>query len=113
AKWGLKKRDAERIAQGLLKESTAPGIALRAVRISANEAARLENFFIPQNMRVPRNCVITRVLDGEAPVLEAEEDLSWWTSSDGGRLHVRRVHVVARRMQGGVQALISVKGGRT
>lgn len=109
ARWGVKKRDSERIARGI-EGGQSPEIALRAVRVSANEPARSAAFFIPQNMRVPRNCVITRVLDGSAAALEADEDLSWWTSSDGGRLETCPVHVVARRIEGGVQALFTVNG---
>lgn len=106
AKLAWKKRDAVRIAHGLVELEEA---ALRAVRVAANEPARAQNFFIPENMRVPKNSVIAHVLDGPDAQMEAEEDLSWWTSSDGGRLPPIRIWVVARRTQVGVQALIEAR----
>ena len=111
AKLAWKKRDAERIARGTLAIEDAPEAALRAVRVTANEAARAQNFFIPVNMRVPKRSVIARVLDGEDAEMAAEEDVSWWASSDGERLGAGAIRVVARRMQGGVQALIAAKIG--
>jgi len=107
AKLAWKKRDAERIARGTLAIKNAPEAALRAVRVTANEAARAQNFFIPENMRVPKHSVIARMLDGEDAEMDAVEDLSWWASSDGERLGAVAIRVVARRTQGGAQALIA------
>jgi hypothetical protein len=109
AKLGWKKRDAERIARGSLTIKDAPERALRAVRVTANEAARAADFFIPENMRVPKRSVIARVLDGEDAEMDAAEDLSWWASLDGERLGAMTIRVVARRVQDGSQALIAAK----
>jgi hypothetical protein len=107
AKLAWKKRDAERIARGTLAIEDAPEAALRAVRVTANEAARAQNFFIPENMRVPKHSIVAGILDGEDAEMDTVEDLSWWASSDGERLGAMAIRVVARRTQGGVQALIA------
>jgi hypothetical protein len=109
AKLARRKRDAERIARGTLDIEDAPEAALRAVRVTANDAARVQNFFIPENMRVPKKSVISRLLDGADAEMEAEEDLSWWAYSDGDRLAAMTVRVIARRTQTGAQALIVAK----
>lgn len=111
AKLAWKKRDAERIARGTLAIEDAPEAALRAVRVTANEAARAQNFFIPENMRVPKRSVIARILGGQDAEMDAVEDLSWWASSDGECLDAVAIRVVARRTQGGVQALIAAEIG--
>lgn len=108
-RWGMKKRDAELVARGALAREHASSLSLRAVRVTANEAARAADFFIPENMRVPKRSVIVRVFDGEDAEMSAEEDLSWWSSSDGERLKSMGIRVVARRLQDGVQALIAAK----
>jgi hypothetical protein len=105
----MKKSDAERVAHGALARENAPSLSLRAVRVTANEAARAADFFIPENMRVPKRSVIAQVFDGADAEMNAEEDLSWWTSSDGERLKAMAVRVVVRRMQDGVQALVAAK----
>ena len=72
-----------------------------------NEAAPGTGLSIPPNMRVPERSVIYRVFSGIEEVGEADEDLSWWTSSAGGRLSALPVHVTARRRGDHVQALIA------
>ncbi len=109
AKLARKKRDAERLAAGFVRIEDAPAAVLRAVRVAANEAARAQDFFIPENMRVPENSVVAHMLDGDQAEMEAQENLSWWTSSDGGRLPATPIRVVARRTGTGVQALIEAR----
>lgn len=105
AEWAWKKRDRERVANGSLR--VVPDAALRAVHVTVNEAARNGGLFIPQNMRVPATSVIARILQSDEAEMEAHEDLSWWTSSDGGQLNLLPIRVIARRSHGGVQALIT------
>ena len=109
ARWGWKKRDADRVAQGSLKVTDAPDLSLRAVRVTANEAAREIDLFIPENMRVPKESVIARVLDSDHAEMKAYEDLSWWISSNGQQLGVLPIRVVARRTHLGVHAFITPK----
>jgi hypothetical protein len=58
-------------------------------------------------MRVPDQSVIRSVYDGELMYAEAQEELSWWETSDGAVLPQRRIRVVARRSWDGVEALIA------
>ena len=102
----LRKRDAELKSQGSFAFHEPPAPALRAIRVTPNDAARRSSFFIPWNMRVPEQSVITRVLTDDLPELEARENLSWWTTSDGARLPALPVDVLARRAGHRVQVLI-------
>ena len=65
AKWGRKKRDADRIAHGLLKPGNAPDPALRVAGTTPNAPAREIDLFIPLNMRIPEQSVIVQILDGD------------------------------------------------
>ena len=60
--------------------SDAKEWALRAVRVSANDAARRRSPPIFANMRVPQRSVITRVFEGQKAASEIES-LDWWASS--------------------------------
>jgi hypothetical protein len=111
ARLAWRKRDAARIARCLVDIKDAPVAALRAVRVAPNEASRAHGFFIPENMRVPQRSVIFRLNESDEAEMEAEENLSWWTSSDGGRLPAMKIRVVARRTSTGIQALIEAKAG--
>lgn len=84
---------------------TPPSMALRAVKVTINEAARLKGILIPSNMRVPERSVIHRVFaDGKS--LEAVEDLSWWESQGTARPALQ-VHVEARSHHDYVETLIT------
>ena len=103
----LKKADQAGRAQGSFGFRMPPTPTLRAVQVTVNEAAAAAGLSIPPNMRVPERSVIYRLFSGIEEVSEADEDLSWWTSSDGGRLSPLPVHVTARRRGDHVQALVS------
>src|SRR5207249_3139672 len=85
---------------------TAPSPALRAVQVTVNEAAAEAGLSIPPNMRVPVQSVIHRLFSGEDQVSVAEENLSWWTSSDGGSLPELPVRITARWRGDHIQALV-------
>jgi hypothetical protein len=103
----LKKAEQAGRSQGSFAFRTPPSPALRAVQVTVNEAAAASELSIPPNMRVPERSLIHRVFSGIEVSGEADEDLSWWTSSDGGRLSALSVHVAARRRGDHVQALVT------
>ncbi len=102
----LKKAEQAGRAQASFGFRTPPSPALRAVQVTANDPAIAAGLSIPLNMRVPERSVIYRVFSGSEEIGEADEDLSWWTSSDGGRLSSFPVHVTARRKGDYVQVLL-------
>jgi hypothetical protein len=107
AKPGLRKRERDQSEQRSLGFAGTTAPPLRAIRISPSDAAREVGFRIFQNMRIPDDSVISRVFNDGPPYDEAEEDLSWWKSSDGKVLPARRVLVKARRSWEAVEALIA------
>jgi hypothetical protein len=109
AKWGRKRRNSFGTTANPFEVNHAPDMALRAVNVTANEAARNNGLFIPRNMRIPIESAIARILDVNEDEIESDEDLSWWTSSDGGRLEAMPIHVIARRVHGGVQAFVTAQ----
>ena len=106
AQRALKKADEAEQAQGSFGFRSAPTPSLRAVQVTVNEAATAAGLAIPPNMRVPERSVINRLFAGLDEAGQADEDLSWWTSSDGGRLPSYGIHVTVRRRGDHVQALI-------
>jgi hypothetical protein len=85
---------------------TPGSTALRAVKVTANEAAQAKGVLIPQNMRVPERSLIHRVFLGQdAPA--AEEDLCWW-ESQGRTLRALPIRVEARSRHDHVEALITL-----
>jgi hypothetical protein len=103
---GMKKRERDELSQGIFEFRALPRPTLRALRVTASETARRRGLRIHQNMRVPESSVIHRVFDGGADYLEGLENLSWWESSDGGRLPKCPVKVEARRFGTKIYALI-------
>jgi hypothetical protein len=102
----LKKAEQAGRAQASFAFRTPPSPALRAVQVTANDCATAAGLSIPLNMRVPEKSVIYRVFSGGEQIGEADEDLSWWTSSGGGRLSEFPVHVTARRKGDHLQVLL-------
>lgn len=102
----LKKAQRAARAQGSFAFHPAPSPVLRATQATANEAATTAGLWIPPNMRVPERSVIHRVFSGVEEMGQADEDLSWWTSSAGGQLAALPVRVSARRRADHVQALV-------
>ncbi len=79
---------------------------LRAVRVSANDAARMERLMIFANVRVPQRSVIMRVFEGQKAASEVE-NLNWWASS-GTVQEDRRVLVsAAASTDGALWALVT------
>ncbi|HTW78820.1 MAG TPA: hypothetical protein VME23_04650 [Terracidiphilus sp.] len=58
-------------------------------------------------MRIPERSIIAKVFAGETKDDHATEDLSWWESSDGGKLQKMPVEVQLRSGWDGVRALIT------
>jgi hypothetical protein len=106
ARTALKRGEHRELAQGTLGFQNRPKEVLRAVQVTPNDAARAANFVIFPNMRIPERSIIAKVFAGEVRVNQATEDLSWWESSDGGKLSKMRVTVQARSGWDGVRALI-------
>ena len=106
AELGLRKREQRELRQGAFHFHENAEPTLRAVRVTANEAAREQGFSIFQNMRVPTRSIISRVFAAESGATEAAEDLQWWESSEGGKLPPAKVTVQARYGFDGVDALI-------
>lgn len=102
----LRKRESAACFQlDLGLNETWPRPALRAVHVSVNKAARSAGVRFYKNWRVPCDSVISRVfVDGGDS--EADENLNWWTTSDGGRLDPCPVRVKAKKAWDSVQALI-------
>lgn len=92
-------------APSLFGDDPPPG-ELRAIRVRANDAAFKEQFYIPENMRVPADSVMHRLFDA-APLTngERQEDLSQWESK-GKPLEGRAVAVEARKVPGRVIAIV-------
>jgi hypothetical protein len=88
---------------GLGERLAAP--ALRAVHATVNMAAREDGVQFHKNWRVPDNSVIARVFAGGG-YAEADEDLSWWSTSSGSRLAPFPVRVKAKKAGDSVQALL-------
>jgi hypothetical protein len=85
---------------------TPTSMALRAVKVTANEAAKAKGVLIPPNMRVPERSAIYRAFVGESLPARAE-DLSWW-ESQGRSLRMLPIHVEARNRRDHVEAIITL-----
>jgi hypothetical protein len=105
---GLKKSAMRQSVQGSFF-NILPRPALRAVKVTVNDAARLKYFRIHENMRVPSRSIIHSVHACETDSAEAIEDLSWWETSDGLVLPEQKILVKARNVWGETQALIIPK----
>jgi hypothetical protein len=81
--------------------------ALRAVRVSVNEAASRYGIEMFPNWRVPQRSVISQVFESGMGFGEKLENLEWWETSDGKKLDARNVKVSAKLIAGSVFALIT------
>jgi hypothetical protein len=85
-------------------------VALRAVSVWPNAAARASRTTIFGNMRVPERSVITAVFKGQPGGSEGE-NLNWWKAS-GSALEARHVLVSAEMNAGGsVTAVLTAPNG--
>ncbi len=85
-----------------------PTPVLRAIYVTANDAARDEGILIHRQWRVPAESVITRVFESGGSG-QAIEDLSCWRTSSGSQLQPCQVLVKARKEWDSVVALIIPK----
>ena len=102
----LKRKERVEANQGSFDFHVRPVPVLRAVRVTSNEPARLREFRIYPNMRVPGRSVIHRIFSERLLEEEAKENLTWWKASDGTRLPDQSVLVKGRRSWNSVDALI-------
>jgi hypothetical protein len=105
AKMAVKKRHQNSL-QDSFSFADPPESSLRAVYTSSNEHAKRLGVGIIPRFRVPKKSVISRVFNEGLISGEAQEDLAWWTSSDGNQLRQHRVHVQAKRIGGSIHGLI-------
>jgi hypothetical protein len=93
-----------------------PKPRLRVVNSMANAAARRISLQVPRYMRVPSRSILAKVFKGDVDVVtqpaEADENLAWWTSSDGGALAPMQVNIQAIKIRDHVFAIISPTGAR-
>lgn len=104
----LKKHQNGHLFQESFSFDGMPEPELRAVSVTANEAARETGLNIFKNMRVPKASAIYSVFSEEHDSLNAYEDLSWWTTSDGTVLSQKKVFVQSKRVGDDVYALITL-----
>jgi len=103
---GLKKSEMRQAIQGSFNFNVLPVPALRAIKVTVNEAAKESNIIIFENMRVPLHSIIHTVHNGETDYAEALEDLSWWETSDGDVLPKHKILIKAKKFWGDTYALI-------
>lgn len=84
---------------------TPASMALRAVKVTPNEAARAKELLLPSNMRVPERSVIYQAFTTRNSFGPTPENLSWWESKGVGR-PTKDVFVEARAGGDCVDALI-------
>jgi hypothetical protein len=85
---------------------TPTSMALRAVKVTINDAAKTMGILLPPNMRVPERSAIYRTyMSGEQQPV-AMEDLSWWESRGVSRPPLS-IHVEARACGEFVDALLT------
>lgn len=105
-KEGLKKSEKRQSIQCGFNFNVLPVPALRAVKITVNEAAKGKNIIIFENMRIPEHSIIHAVHNGETDYAEALEDLSWWETSSGDILLKHKILIKAKNFRGDTYALI-------
>lgn len=97
ARLGFKAHERRSLTQVRFPFHDGPTAVLRAVKVTANTAAKRVGMTIHRNMRIPKPSVITRVFEDSPISLEAVEDLAWWTSSSGLSLVPQPIKVKVRR----------------
>jgi hypothetical protein len=102
----FKRKEEEMLLQGGFDFCKPPEAFLRATKITLSDGARKDDFRIFENMRVPTASIINDVYNGFSNYSEAEENLSWWATSDGLILPDRPIRTKAKRLWDSVYALI-------
>ena len=103
---GYKRAEERSLDQLDLGFTNKPRAMLRAVHVTPSDNAVENDFTIFPNMRIPEKSIIHQVFTAGAGSDEAEEDLSWWESSDGWRPRACPVRVMSRYSWDGVDVLI-------
>jgi len=115
---GLKKTEQRRVQskQIELLPAKPPKPQLRVLVSMANKSARQIPLQIPRYMRVPSRSILAKIFKGEADLAsisgEAQENLAWWTSSDGGSLSPAQVNIQAAKVKDRVVAIVSLANAR-
>ena len=106
----FRKSDERAIRNGQkdLFSCDAPKPDLRAVQVTSNAPARQRAIYIPKNMRVPVSSVIFKAFEEntEHARLWNNEDLAWWSTSDGDCLRQLSLYVEAMRVRDRVWAIL-------
>ncbi len=102
----LKKQEQEQLNQLNFEFSKSLKPALRATKVTSNEAALKEGLRIFENMRIPQQSIIHRIFENGDMYGEGYENLSWWETSDGIKLPDTHIHVKTKRLGDSIYALI-------
>ena len=102
AELGFNKSEKASLNQSSFSFMDAPEPVLRAVTVTANEAARSSSLRLFKNMRVPDKSLVHKVFYENISLAQAVEDLADWTDEEN-----IMVRVQARFRDNGVEALIA------
>jgi hypothetical protein len=106
SKLGLKKGEQEQLAQQTFGFDATPTPALRAAKVTSNEAARDNGILIFENMRIPVGSIIYKAFQEGLDYAEGEENLCDWVTSDGSRLRNCKVRIKVKTGVDSADALI-------
>jgi hypothetical protein len=115
---GLKKTELRRVhsKQMQLLPEKPPKPQLRVLISMSNAAARQISLQIPRYMRVPSRSILAKIFKGETDSStlsgEAQENLIWWTSSDGGALSPAQVNIQATKVNDRIVAIVSLTSAK-
>ncbi|SRR5258706_2525708 len=114
----LKKTEMKRVQSKQIEliPSKPPTPRLRVISSMPNAAARSISMQIPKYMRVPNISILAKIFkaesDSDLMSTEADENLAWWTASDGSALPNTQVRVQAIKVGDHVLAIISLVSSR-
>lgn len=103
---GLKASEQRALDQLDLGFTEPPVPQLRVQQVAFNEPARTVGLFVPRNMRIPERSALRGAFEMSVALPLAEEDLSWWATSEGKQLEPFPVKVEARPYMEGVHAIV-------
>jgi len=105
AEMALKKGEVAAELQSGFDFCDSPTPYLRAVHATVNDSAREAGLQFFKNWRVPIASIIADVF-ASGGYAEAEEDLNWWSTSDGRHLKSLPIRVKAMKTGKSVKALL-------
>ena len=89
-----KKSEEKDLYNGFLFPEYKPIPKLRALNVFSNNLAKKRKFYIPKNMRVPEKSIIYDYYFKDLNTTSQRiENLDYWSSSDGKRLHSQEIFV--------------------